>query len=291
MRPPEGTLIAIGVPSGGRIKDVKVSNGSKVKRGQLLVQLDDSAPRAELVAARAKLNAAEARCSQLRNLFKAGAVTAVDMNAACGLVTVPRGELAPIQQRIEQTKVPSPIDGTVLERLTQPGETVNASAPLLRIADLTHLVAEADITEADIVKIHREQAVTVTSDAAADRVYEGKVYQISEIADKARGTVQVKVELHVPDLSLKPGMSVKCAFQPDKSAKPRIYVSREAILPQGGVWLVGPGNVVTHRAITTVAAAGSSVEVMSGLVGGERIVLDVNAVHEGQVLESGSGGK
>jgi RND family efflux transporter MFP subunit len=279
------TPITISAVVGGRIRDIKVNAGDKIKLGQLLVQLDDSAARAELVAVSAELSAASSTYSTKKNLLKIGAATPVDVAAASGAVSIAHGKMAPIKQRIEQARINAPINATVLERLAQPGETINTSAPVMRIADLTQLVAEADIVEADLVKIHRGQQVKVTSDVAADRSYDGVVDQIAQQADKARGTVQVKVALVVPDLSLKPGNSVKCAFQPEKNARPRIFISRTALNPQHGVWMVGADGRVSQRAVTTGASEGTSVEVTTGLNAGDRIVTDATQAHEGQQIQ------
>lgn len=276
--------IAIGAPVGGRVKEVKINNGDLVKNNQIIVLLDDSAARADMTSAQAELSAASGHYGDMKRLEKLGAATRVDVDAARGAVTIASGRLAPIRQRIAQCAIRASIDGVVLERLTQPGETVGANAVVARIADLKQLVAEVDINEGDLAKIRREQAVKITSDAVADRTYAGTVREIAQTADKSRGTVLVKVDLTVPDQSLKPGMSVKCAFQPDSSAKTHVYISKSALTPQSGVWVVGSNGRVAHRPITTIAAAGSSVEVTSGLNGGERIVVDATEVHEGQTI-------
>jgi membrane fusion protein (multidrug efflux system) len=276
--------ISLSASTGGVVRDIKVQNGDKIKKGQLLVQLDDSAARADYIAAAAELRSAEAQLSTKRKLLKIGAATPVDVAAAEGSVAVARGKLAPINQRIAQAKIASPIDGLVLERLAQPGETVNAAAPVMKIADLTLLAAEADIVEADIGKIHLRQAVKVTSDVVADRSYDGTVYEIAQQADKARGTVLTKVELRVPDQSLKPGNSVKCAFQPDAGAKPRIMISRTAVDAQGGVFVVGSDGKVNRKVIKSGPSAGATIEVTEGLSGGERIVSDASQVKDGQQI-------
>jgi len=276
--------ISVGVPSGGRVKELKVQNGDKVTRGQIIVLLDDSSALAELSLARAQVSNAQQRLAQQNMLFKAQATTMIEVSRARGDVSIAVAQLRPIQQRIDQTRIKAPIDATVLEVLLRPGESAAPNAAIVKVADLSQLIAEVDINEADLVKVRREQEVDVTSDAFPDKRYKGKVREIAGQADKAKGTVTVRVELEVPDLSLRPGMSVKCSFQPIKGDKPRIFISRSSLTTDGVVWVVGSDRRILRRPVTIQPAAGSSVEVLTGLSGGERIVVDANAVHEGQVL-------
>jgi RND family efflux transporter MFP subunit len=263
---------------------VKVQNGDKVKKGQIIVLLDDSATLADLSLARAEVRDQERQLATTMNLFKAQAATTVDVGKARGQVEIARAKLRPIEARLDQAKIRMPVDGTILEVLLNTGEAVQPNAAVVKVADLSQLMAEVDINEADLVKIRRDQAVDVTSDAFPDKQYKGVVREIAGTADKAKGTVTVRVDLQVPDLSLRPDMSVKCSFLPDQGEKARIFVSRSSLTPEGTVWIVGSSRVVTKRAVKTQAGAGNSVEVIEGLTGGERIVVDAGQVHEGQTL-------
>jgi RND family efflux transporter MFP subunit len=276
--------ISIGVPSGGVIKEVKVVNGDKVKAGHPVVLLDDSSAIADKSLALAEIHDAERNLAQINALAKAQAATIVEVGKARGAVEIARAKLRPIEQRIRQMRIAAPADVTVLEVLVHPGETVANNAPVVKVADLAKLVAETDINEADVVKVRRGQSVDVTSDTFADKIFKGVVREIAENVDKTRGTVQVKVDLQVPDLSLRPGMSVKCAFQPDQGAKPRMYVSRTAVTPAGKVFLVGADNLMHERAVQFVAGSGTTVEITSGLSNGDRILSDANLGRDGQPL-------
>ncbi len=278
--------IAIGVPAGGVIKDVRVVNGDKVKAGQPVVLLDDSSAQADRSLAYAEIHDAERNLAQINALARAQAATVVDVGRARGAVEIARAKLRPIEQRIRQMRINAPADVTVLEVLVHPGETVGNNTPVVKVADLAKLVAEVDINEADVVKIRRGQSVDVSSDTFTDKVFKGTVREIAENVDKTRGTVQVKVDLQVPDQSLRPGMSVKSSFLPDQAAKPRIFVSRTAVSTKGTVFLVGSDRKMKERAVVTQSGTGSSVEVMSGLVNGDRIIGDANQGHDGQLLPS-----
>lgn len=143
---------------------------------------------------------------------------------------ITRGQLL---VQLEHMAIKSPIDGVVLERLVNPGDGVTAYTALLKIADLTQLVAEVDIVEADIDKIHLGQLVEVTSEV--DRSYDGTVYEIAAEVDKSRGTVLVKVQLRASYPSLRPGSAVKCAFLASSRAAASAPRPRVASSPPPGV--------------------------------------------------------
>jgi hypothetical protein len=118
-----------------------------------------------------------------------------------GAVEVARAEMRVIEQKLDETKIRSPINGTVLEVLAHPGEALTAgpnSAGILRIADLSALIAEVDVSETDLKAVHVGQEAEVSSDAQPGHEYRGIVREIAEQADRARGTVLVKVDI-LPD--------------------------------------------------------------------------------------------
>lgn len=275
--------VQIGTPTSGTIKTVNVEPGDKMKRGQIVLTLDSSAAQAEFAPAIAAVRDAERLHTQTVQLFKAQAATAVEVSNSRGAVDVARSKLRPIEQRIDQARIRAPSDATVIEVLGHPGEAVNAGAPLLKVADLTKLVAEVDINEADLMKIRRGQTVDVTSDAATD-TYHGKVREISEQADKAKGTVQVKVDLQVPDQTLRPGMSVKCTFLPMQGEKPRMYISKSALGADGSVWVVGPDHYTSARPVKTGQVTGGTIEILSGLKDGDELVSEASMVHAHQLI-------
>jgi RND family efflux transporter MFP subunit len=213
--------IVLSASSNGRIKEMLVDNGVHIKKGQLLAVLDDRAVKAELSLAGARLRDAQRQLQRTKMLVKAQAATPVELDRALGNVEVASAEMHVIQQRLEETRIRSPIDGTVLEVLVQPGEAISAAAAqtgggVLRIADLSALLAEINIGEAELKQVYLGQSCEILSEARRDVVYSGVVREIAEQADRARGTVMVKVDLENVDGALKPGMAVQVRLLPPK---------------------------------------------------------------------------
>jgi RND family efflux transporter MFP subunit len=281
--------ITVGVTVSGRVRKVLVQNGEHVKLGHVMVQLDDTQTQAQLRLAYAKEHDAERNLARVRQMAKADAATATDLENAQGKAEIARAERSVTASLLEEYRVRSPMEGTVLEVMVHPGEIItvapNTTTGLVRFADLRKLVIEADVNEADVSMVRIGQAAEVTSDAQQGRKYSGKVYEIAQQADRARGTVQVKVELErLTDNSLKPGMAVRASFMQEPDRKPRILIARGA-LDQGAVWVVDKSDIVARRPIETEPAGPSMLEVKRGLAEGERIVVEGwNGLHDGQKL-------
>jgi HlyD family secretion protein len=116
----------------------------------------------------------------------------------------------------------SPINGVVLEKLVNPDELVmpqsfggtrGPSTALLAVADLKDLQVEIDVNEADLSKISLNQKCRVSPEAYPDKTYDGIVAEIAPEADRAKGTLQIKVQIVNPDKYLTPQLSAKVDFR------------------------------------------------------------------------------
>jgi HlyD family secretion protein len=192
--------ITISATMSGRLQDVKVEAGDTITKGQVLALVADGNIRAELALAGAKVRDASRKRSRLAMLVKAQAATPADLDAAQGSVDVARGEYHVIEQKLEDTRIKSPINGTVLEVLAHPGESLTpgpngATGGILKIADLSALIAEVDVAEAELKNVTVNQEAELSSEAQRGHTYKGVVREIAEQADRARGTVLVKVDI------------------------------------------------------------------------------------------------
>jgi RND family efflux transporter MFP subunit len=269
--------ITVGVTTSGRVESVAVDAGSQVKKGQVMARLNAGELRAQLSLALAEERAATRNLTSKRKLLAAQAATQADVEAAVGQAEIARAKRLVIAQQIEQTQIRAPIDGTVLEVLARAGEVLtpspnSTSIGVVRVADLTQLVAAIDVSEAEIHQIRVGQGVEVLTDAHGDRKYKAEVREIAQQAERTRGTIQVKVHLEkLSDGSLKPGMAVKATFV-QESGKPRIVLPASAV-DRGAVWVVAAGAVKRRPVVTRPNGAGS-LEVTSGLEDGEQIVVE-----------------
>jgi RND family efflux transporter MFP subunit len=214
------SVTLVGVTVTGRVASVDVAAGQRIARGTVLATLDDGALRAQQTVALARERDAARALARLRALHGAEAATLRQVEEAEGRWEIARAERQAANQQREQSIVRAPTDGTILEVLTRVGETLVPSAghpvgSVVRMADLTALSVDIDVAERDIDKLHLGQGAVVTADVLGSAQLEATIRQISPDAERARGTVRVRLELSGDGVArLKPGMAVRARFSP-----------------------------------------------------------------------------
>ena len=189
------------------------------------------------------------------------------------------------ETQLENTIIRAPVAGTVLERLIEKGEMVTtgfvsgrgAKSALVSIADLKDLEVELDINESDIPRVHVGQQCTASPESYPDKKYPSSVREIAPEANRQKATIQVKVAIKEPDEFLRPETNAKVNFledhkEPQANLPVRILVPKTAILPGPALFLVKEGRA-EKTAVTLGAEQGGRVEVLSGLSGGEAVIV------------------
>lgn len=192
---------------------------SQVNVARQALSLRKEGPRAEQIEkARAALAQAQAEYA----LVKAGP-RMEKIQQASAAVDEAVQSLKQANQQLLYTTLIAPMDGVVLSRSAEPGEFLNPSTPVVTIGDIRHPWLRAYITEKDLGKIHLGDKASVSTDAFAEKTYEGKVSYISSQAEFTPKSVQtfeervklmfrIKIDLSNPDGELKPGMPADAAI-------------------------------------------------------------------------------
>jgi HlyD family secretion protein len=235
------TQVDVGSELSGVVRDVLVDDNSIVKTGDVLARLDTRRLEAQRLKAAAQLQAAEARLQtanaslnqsvqsltrqqtlRLRGLSTTAefetataeqARATANRNAAEADIATARADLELVDADLTKTVIVSPIDGMVLKRTVEPGQTVAASlqAPILfTIAqDLTRIQLEANVDEADVGVVKVGQSASFTVDAYRDRDFPAKIERMTFAPETVDGVVTYKTILSAEnnDLSLRPGMT------------------------------------------------------------------------------------
>jgi RND family efflux transporter MFP subunit len=269
----------------GRIKTLHKDLGDRVKEGELLAELEC----ADVLAAVAEVKATlwvqrldEERQKKL-GLEGIGVAAEYDLTVARARETTAR--LENLQEQLENTRVKAPFDGVITVKNVEVGETVSLfgaqtsrkSGPIFVIADFGEFEVEADVNEANIAKITQGQSAEVALDAVPSRRYKGRLRQIVPTADRQKATIQVKVTILDPDAKVYPEMSAKVTFVTGEAVSDpaRVVAPASGIIERGGrkVAFLLEGDRVSEVPVEAGPAAGGRVQVMSGLAGGESIVV------------------
>ena len=256
------TQVDISSETSGVVREVLATENANVKTGDTLAILDTTRLEAQRAKTNAQLLAAEARLSQMRatvsetsqienrlkSLRQKGLSTGQDMDSALAAskradasrtaaeadVAAVKADLAIIEVDLAKTRVLSPIDGVVLKRSVEPGQTVASSlqAPILfQIAqDLTRIQLEAAVDEADIGQVKVGQEASFTVDAYRGRSFPAKIERLSFAPETVDGVVTYKAILSAAnsDLSLRPGMTATARIVVE-SYKQVLTVANEAL--------------------------------------------------------------
>lgn len=219
----------------GVVRWIGVKKGDAVTNGQVVVLLDDTEFKARLTetegqVARAKSGVAKAeldleRISKLANTDieskQALDDARVGLDSARATLTAAEGTRAAAQAYVDWCTIRSPINGVVLEKLVDPNELVTPqsfggtrgpSTALLAVADPQDLQVEIDMSETDLAKVELNQSCRVSPEAYPDKQYEGYVAEIAPEANRAKGTLQIKVQVRNPNRFLTPELSARVEF-------------------------------------------------------------------------------
>ena len=220
----------------GRLAELPVEEGSRVREGQILARLDSADALAQVARARAQVQGAEAGLAesgrQLRvaeGLAREQILATDALEAARSRVAVAsaalaqaRGDLQWGEALYQNTLIRAPFTGTVVRKMAEVGESVapippginisTSSGAIVALADLDTLEVEVDVSESNVGKLSSRQPAEVTVEAFPERRYRAVLRQVIPTADRTKATVQVKVTILDKDAALKPEMSAKVTF-------------------------------------------------------------------------------
>jgi RND family efflux transporter MFP subunit len=288
----------------GRIAWLNIEEGQKVRKGELVARLESQeleAQKRQYVAARdqivAQLENARLDRNRAKSLLDEKIGSAQAFDTADAQVRTLTAQVAAAEQLVKYTDeliknaaIYAPIDGVVTVKKAFLGETVapqgfggagSAGATFAVIVDLSSLEMEADINEQNVAKLTIGQPAEVALDAYPDKPYKARLRQIVPTADRQKGSVKVKIEIFGKDARVLPEMSCRAVFlnpetKVDEKAKPKVMVPASSLVEVGGekgVLVVAKDKAV-FRPLVLGPAAGTQVEVASGVSGGEEIVAD-----------------
>lgn len=316
------TEVSVGTQVSGVVEKIYVDYNSVVKQGQLLAELDKTTLNSAVVLAQAAYNGAtnEQRYLQTvfdrqKTLFDNKVISKSDydeslykLNNAKSVVSQRQSDLAKAKTNLSYATIYSPIDGVVLSRAVDEGQTVAASLStptLFTIAkDLSEMQVEANVDEADIGQVKQGQRVSFTVDAYQGEEFAGVITQVrlnpTTTSNVVTYTVVIKAEN--PDLKLKPGLTATITiytlelknvltleakgvnFEPDmkvlnnyQKANGFSSVAEVAKSETATIWVMTSKGIAS-KAIKTGTSDGVNVEILSGLSAGEEVVYNLKAL-------------
>lgn len=304
------TSVTVGTQVSGIVSKLYVDYNSIVKKGQVIAELDKTnliselnTAKANLASAQSALNYQQANYQRYKTLFDKGLVSADDYESARLSYLQAKEQVASSRENVNKAQtnlgyatITSPIDGIVLSKSVEEGQTVASSfstPELFVIAqDLTDMRVIANIDEADIGGVKEGQRVTFIVDAFPDDSFEGQVTQVRQQATTESNVVtyEVVVSARNDNLKLKPGLTANITiFTLEKNdvltvpSKALRFIPTEAILTKGQViedceaqhkvWTL-EGNVFKAHAVEIGTTNGMTTEIVNGISKGTKVLVD-----------------
>lgn len=308
------TSVTVGTQVSGIVSKLFVDYNSVVKKGQVIAELDKTnlmsqlnTAKTQLATAQSQLNYQTANYKRYKTLFEKGLVAADDFDNAKLSYTQAKEQVASAKEEVQRAQtnlgyatITSPIDGVVLSKSVEEGQTVAASfstPELFTIAqDLTNMQVVADVDEADIGDVKEGERVTFTVDAYPDDTFEGEVKQVRQEATTTNNVVTYEVVISAPnaDLKLKPGLTANVTiytaerkgvlsvpskalrFTPQKETVGKMKIV-DVANAKNKVWTIDGNSIVAHK-VNIGMTDGTNTQIVGGIAEGTKVITGLNVM-------------
>lgn len=308
------TSVTVGTQVSGIVSKLFVDYNSVVKKGQVIAELDKTnlmsqlnTAKTQLATAQSQLNYQTANYKRYKTLFEKGLVAADDFDNAKLSYTQAKEQVVSAKEEVQRAQtnlgyatITSPIDGVVLSKSVEEGQTVAASfstPELFTIAqDLTNMQVVADVDEADIGDVKEGERVSFTVDAYPDDTFEGEVKQVRQEATTTNNVVTYEVVISAPnaDLKLKPGLTANVTIYtaerkgvlsvPSKAL--RLTPQKETVgkmkivdvaNAKNKVWTIEGNSIVAHK-VNIGMTDGTNTQIVGGIAEGTKVITGLNVM-------------
>lgn len=308
------TSVTVGTQVSGIVSKLFVDYNSVVKKGQVIAELDKTnlmsqlnTAKTQLATAQSQLNYQTANYKRYKTLFEKGLVAADDFDNAKLSYTQAKEQVASAKEEVQRAQtnlgyatITSPIDGVVLSKSVEEGQTVAASfstPELFTIAqDLTNMQVVADVDEADIGDVKEGERVSFTVDAYPDDTFDGEVKQVRQEATTTNNVVTYEVVISAPnaDLKLKPGLTANVTiytaerkgvlsvpskalrFTPQKETVGKMKIV-DVANAKNKVWTIDGNSIVAHK-VNIGMTDGTNTQIVGGIAEGTKVITGLNVM-------------
>ncbi|HEY4131924.1 MAG TPA: efflux RND transporter periplasmic adaptor subunit [Gemmatimonadaceae bacterium] len=271
-----GHIATLSAPAQGHVAEVMATTGQKVRRGQVVVELDRAPFDAALHSAQTALEAAEKANERQQRLANEGIVPRKDAETAAADLAKARADEVGARRVAELATLRAPIDGIVTKMNATLGASVDPSQPLVEISDPSALDVLMNVTPSEAARVLPGAKVTLSAgqSASGEPLGIGSVMDVSGTVDSTSRGVAVRVQAPTTRRALRIGETVFGAIT--VGVRPSaIVIPTEALVPEGDafkVFVVDNGNIAHERDVKVGAKNTSGVEITQGLKAGEKIV-------------------
>lgn len=261
----------------GRITQIGFIEGQKIKKGQVLLQLDSSIERAELVQAQAQLVLAKANYERADELVKRNAGTGRALDEARAALRTGEAAVQLAQARLDKFTLLAPFDGVLGLRKVSVGDYVSGGAEIVNLEMVDPLKVDFRVPELFLATLRTGQKAAITVDAMPDRKFEAEVFAIDPLVDQAGRSVVIRARIPNPDDALRPGLFARVVLTIEER-KNAVFVAEQSLVPVGDQHFLfkvvdkNGAKVVAWTKVKIGERRKGEVEIIEGLVAGDTVV-------------------
>lgn len=286
----------------GLVEGVLVDEGLRVRKGDVILRLDQELAKLALDAATAKTSQAQfeladakRRLADARRLAKQQTISENDVQSLHAEVNIDnaalqraRAEQQQQEARLHRHQVVAPFGGVISRKYTEAGEWISPGDPVAELTATDGLRIDFQVPQSVFSKTKPDTPIRISLDAMPDIVFNGKITAIVPVANAQTRTFMIRVGIEADELHMTPGMSAHGMLKLDTGVN-AVVVSRDAILrhPDGRttVWIVNQDNTVSERLVKTGLSFNGNIVIREGLEINKTIVVQGNeSLREGQMI-------
>ena len=258
-----------------RVSAIRFEEGQRVKTGTVLVELENTEALAAVAAARATLVDSDSQLRRAQELFKTRSVSASELEQLTARRDADRALLDAAQSRLSDTVVRAPFGGRLGLRRISPGSLVGPDTIITTLDDTDIIKLDFDVPETVFARVVPGLSVSARSAAWKDEIFTGQVTSIDTRVDPVSRTIIVRANIPNPEGKLRPGMFLTVTMLKDDIRA--LTIPEQAVVPEQSrqfVMVIGEGDIVEKREIRTGRRRPGEVEVVDGLLAGERVIAE-----------------
>ena len=282
----EDQATSLSFATAGTVRQVLVSEGQRVRRGQLLAVVDDTSLRSAYASAKAVLTQAEDAYQRMKLLHDNHSLPDIQWAEVESKLEQARSMEAIARKNLADIRLTAPSSGVISCKMTEVGQQVLPGMEVLRMIDVSHVKMKISIPEQDVAVIHVGQHATATVEALGSRTYDVSVSEVGTIANALTRSYDVKFTVANADGALRPGMlcTVQFALSSASATDGGITVPPSAVMLTERnthyVWVIADGKA--HRQNVTIDGYASGGVRIQGIADGAQIITEgMQKVYEG----------
>jgi len=260
----------------GTVEGDAFHEGQTVKKGELLVRLDETKYNAVLTQAEANLQLSRATFDRTKQLVDDKTLSAQEYDQASATFHVNEATVALRKRELKDARIIAPFSGMLGARFISPGQVISKNTTLTWLVDLDTLKAEFNVPERFISEVKIGQQIEVRVAAYPKERFKGEVYFLAPQVDVNTRTLLIKARVPNPERKLRPGMfaNLDLALELRERA---IVIPESALLSMGertAVYVIGADNTARLRPVTVGLRMPNQIEILTGLKVGEKVVTE-----------------